>query len=42
MLYVLFALWMVVTSFAVFLVMSLDWRTGDWKDPRFKGKSLPF
>jgi hypothetical protein len=42
MVLILLALWMVFASLFIFLALELDWKTGEWKKERYKGKLLPF
>jgi|15BtaG_2_1085339.scaffolds.fasta_scaffold01077_8 hypothetical protein len=42
MIYFLLSLWIATISFAIFLMIELDWRTLDWKNERYRGQLLPF
>ena len=39
---VIFFAMVALMAFLTFLLMELNWKTGDWKKPRYKGKMLPF
>jgi len=41
MFYLLLVLFIVFWSLAIFMMMELDWKTGEWKNERYKGKLFP-
>ena len=40
MMYIMFGMWMLAVAAVIHMILSLDWKTGEWKG-KHKGKLWP-